>query len=96
MIIRGTMVATTGTATGGSNIRLIGATVRIALLVMVVLIAGVMVLVAPTTAPGGTGAGAIVIMPWERRKCSWFKVELRRLGGAGGILLLLLHVAAVG
>lgn len=54
VITRGTMVATTGTrAQDGGCTRLAAAgAVRMILLVMVVLIAGVMVLVAPTTAPG--------------------------------------------
>lgn len=98
VITRGTMVATTGTRARGGCARLAATgAVRMILLVLVVLIAGVMVLVAPTTAPGGI-TGAIVIVTGEGWKCSWFKVELRRLGGAGGILLLLLllRVAAVG
>lgn len=65
------------------------------LLMMVVLIAGVMVLVAPTAAASAGTAGAVVIVPGKGRKCSWFKVELRRLSGAGGILLLLLLLLRV-
>lgn len=80
------MVATT-TGSGCIGLRMI-----LLLLVMVVMLfAGLMVFV---TATGGT-TGGTVIMTGEGWKCSWFKVELRRLGVAGGILLLLLcHTAA--
>lgn len=58
---------------------------RVRLAVMVIG-ARVVVLVAAKAAP----TGGVVIVAGKGRKCSWFEVELRRLGGAGILLLLLL------
>lgn len=55
-------------------------------LAVMVIGARVVVLVAAKAAP----TGGVVIVAGKGRKCSWFEVELRRLGGAGILLLLLL------
>uniref|UniRef100_A0A2M4DN43 Putative secreted protein n=1 Tax=Anopheles darlingi TaxID=43151 RepID=A0A2M4DN43_ANODA len=33
----------------------------------------------------GTRTNASSIVPWQRRKCCWFEIELNTVGGGGGV-----------
>lgn len=76
VVSRGTMVTT------GGRLLAAAAVGMMRLLLAVVMITRVVVLV-PAVAHA-----CVIVVTGEGRKCSWFKVELRRLGGADGILLL--------
>lgn len=56
-------------------------------LMLAVMVIGARVVVLVAAKAAATG---VVIVAWKGWKCSWFEVELRRLGGAGILLLLLL------